>query len=196
MPSDQDRLEALTQELQAAIDQQAATAEILRVISRSPGDLQPVFDAIARHANRLCDGVFSALFRLDGGTIDIVAHDSVSPDQVQALRRVFPVPATRDTLTGRAILDRRIVHVADVTTEPGYALMPLAKEVGYRSFLSVPMQREDARSAPSASRGERPHHSRSSRSGSWKPSPIRRSSPSRACASIASSRTRAESWPR
>ena len=143
MPSDQERLEALSQELQAAIDQQAATAEILRVISGSPGDLQPVFDAIARNANHLCDGVFSALFRLDGGTIDIVASDSVSPEQFEALRRVFPTPATRDTLTGRAILDRRLVHVADVTTEPGYALMPLAKEVGYRSFLSVPMQREE-----------------------------------------------------
>src|SRR5882724_7960160 len=143
VPSDQERLDALNQELQAAIDQQAATAEILRVISRSPGDLQPVFDTIARSANRLCDGVFSALFRIDGGTIDIVAHDSVSPEQSEALRRVFPVPATRDTLTGRAILDRRVVHVADVTTEPGYAMMPLAKEVGYRSFLSVPMQRDE-----------------------------------------------------
>jgi class 3 adenylate cyclase/putative methionine-R-sulfoxide reductase with GAF domain len=143
VPAEREQLEALEQELRDALDQQAATADILRVISGSPGDLQPIFDAIARSANRLCAGVFSALFRLDdAGLIDVVAHDNLSPEQIQALRHVFPVRASRDTLTARAILDRKVVHVADVAAESGYALMPLAREVGYRSFLSVPMQRD------------------------------------------------------
>jgi adenylate cyclase len=155
VPSEQERLDALREELREALDQQAATAEILRVISSSPGNLQPVFDAIARNANRLCEGVFSALFRLDGGMIDFIAHDNLSSEQLQAVRRVFPLPATRDTLTARAILDRRVVHVADVTADPTYALMPLAKEVGYRSFLSVPMARaEQAVGAISVARRE------------------------------------------
>src|SRR5262249_43939106 len=115
----------------------------LRVISSSPGELPRVFDAIARNANRLCCGLFCALFRLDGGMIHLVASDNLSADQLEALRRVFPLPASRETLTTRAILQRRVVHVTDVTAEPGYALLPLAREVGYRSFLSVPMQRDE-----------------------------------------------------
>ena len=132
-------VEGFSQELWEALDQQVATAQILRIISESPGNLQPVLDAIAHSANRLCDGVFSALFQLEGETIQLGAHDGLGPEQLEAIRRVFPVRATRESNTGRAILDRLVVHVPDVTGDPAYTLMPLAREVGYRSFLSVPM---------------------------------------------------------
>ncbi|MBI3107327.1 MAG: GAF domain-containing protein [Candidatus Rokubacteria bacterium] len=136
-----EQVEEPSQELRAAFEQQVATAQILRVISESPGNLQPVLDAIARSANRLCEGVFSALFRLEGETIQFSAHDGLAPEQLEAIRRVFPARASRDSMTGRAILDRQVVHIADVAGDPSYALMPLAREVGYRSFLSVPMSR-------------------------------------------------------
>ena len=134
-------VEGVSQELRDALDQLAATAHILKVISESPGILQPVLDAIAHSANQLCDGVFSALFQLEGETIGLAAHDGLGPEQLDAIHRVFPVRASRESLTGRAILDRHVVHIPDVVGDAGYALMPLAREVGYRSFLSVPMTR-------------------------------------------------------
>jgi GAF domain-containing protein len=140
--SEHERLEALTRELQEALAHEAATAEILRVISRSAGSLQPVFDAIAASANRLCDGVVSTIVRLDGEMLHLAAHHNLTPDQARALRRIFPVRATARAVAVRAIADRHVVHVADVTADPAYAFLPLAREIGYRSFLSVPMVRE------------------------------------------------------
>src|SRR5262245_66377009 len=77
-------------ELTAAREQQAATAEILRLIASSPDDTQPVFDAIARHALRLCDGFSVLVVRYDGECLHLVAHENVASDRVGRIAERFP----------------------------------------------------------------------------------------------------------
>src|SRR5437667_5752256 len=93
--------EALKREAEAqkreaeALEQQMATAEILRVISSSPTDVQPVFDTIVRSAVRLCDGLFSGLYRFDGELIHFVAHHNHTPEALEEARRIYPARPTR-----------------------------------------------------------------------------------------------------
>ena len=82
-----------------ALEQQAATAEILRVISRSRTDAQPVFDTIAANALRLCDAVFSVVYRFDGELIHIAALNNVTPEGVAAFRRAYPSGPNRGGIT-------------------------------------------------------------------------------------------------
>ena len=103
-----------------ALEQQTATSEILRVISRSPTDVQPVFDAIVQSATRLCDAAFGAAFRFDGQRQTFVAHQSATPGELEILRGNYPRPATRGAATGRAIVDRRIIHIRDIREDPEY----------------------------------------------------------------------------
>jgi two-component system, NtrC family, sensor kinase len=84
------------------LEQQTATSEILRVISSSPTDVQPVFDAIAETAARLCDGVFGMVYRLDGDTVRMVAHHNVSPEGWAAYEALYPRPVNRQTNSGRS----------------------------------------------------------------------------------------------
>jgi signal transduction histidine kinase/CheY-like chemotaxis protein/HAMP domain-containing protein len=138
------KVEARTRDLSEALEQQTATSEILRVISSSPTDVQPVFDAIVKSSARLCDGLFGALYRFDGDTISLVAHHNLSAEGLAAIRRTFPMGATRDTWVGRAILDRTVVHVPDVASEPDFKFVGVAEAIGYRSALAVPLLREGA----------------------------------------------------
>jgi two-component system, NtrC family, sensor kinase len=82
--------------LTGAERREAATAEVLRVISSSPANLQTVFDTIVRSAARLCNGLFSALFQFDGELIHQVAQCNYSPDALEVARRTFPAHPTRD----------------------------------------------------------------------------------------------------
>jgi GAF domain-containing protein len=125
-----------------ALEQQTATAEILRVISRSQTDVQPVFDTIVRSAVRLCGGLFSALYQFDGELIQLVAQHNYTLEGLEAARRVFPTHPTRALGAGRAILERAIVHIPDVEVDPEYRHHELAHAIGYRSGLYVPMLRE------------------------------------------------------
>src|SRR6266851_3591604 len=75
-----------------ALEQQTATSEILRVISSSPTDVAPVFDAIARSAKALCEAANAGVYRFDGGLIHLVAHHNWTPEQLEAFRSVFPIP--------------------------------------------------------------------------------------------------------
>jgi GAF domain-containing protein len=134
-------LEARNRELTEALEQQTATSEILRVISRSQTDVQPVFDAIVRSAARLCDGVFGGLYRFDGELIHLVAAHNLSPDALEAARQIFPAPLTRELSAGRAILDRAVIHIPDVESDQEYK-RSLTRVVGARSLLTVPMFRE------------------------------------------------------
>src|SRR5262249_10931412 len=118
-----------------------ATSDILRVISRSPTDVQPVFDAIVRSAVRLCDGTFSNVTRFDGQLLHQVAVHNFTPAALEVTERRYPVPPTRELGLGRAILDRAVCHIADVESDPEYD-HALARVVGYRSLLTVPMFRE------------------------------------------------------
>src|SRR4030095_27445 len=94
--------------------QHAATAEILRVISSSPADVQPVFDAIAVNALRLCDARGAVVVRYDGALLHVAAHTNLNPDAVDHLQRQFPRAPDRRLPMGRAVLDGAVVHVPDL----------------------------------------------------------------------------------
>jgi len=133
----QDRNRDLTE----ALEQQTATAEILRVISSSPTDLQPVFDAIVGSAARLCEATFAALHRFDGQVITFDAHHGMTEPEVQESRSRFPRPPDRDIAVGRAILDRRIAHIHDIRDDPEYQVR--AGQMTFRTVLAVPLLREN-----------------------------------------------------
>ena len=121
-----------------------ATSEILRVISQSPTDVQPVFETIVRSAVRLCDGLFSALLQFDGELLHLVAHHNYTPEALEEVHRVFPARPTRTLFAGRAILERAVVHIPDFELDPEYQHQALTRAVGQRSGLWVPMLREGA----------------------------------------------------
>ena len=104
------RVRDLEKRLAAALEQQTATAEILRVISSSPTDVQRVFDTIVRSALRLCDGLFSDLYRFDGELIHSVAQHNFTPEALEAASRLFPTRPSRAIGSGRAILARAVVR--------------------------------------------------------------------------------------
>ena len=142
------KTEALQREARAvkreaeAQEQQTATAEILRVIRRSPTDVQPVFDAIVRSAVRLCDGLFSALYQFDGELLHYVAQHNYTPEALEEVHRVFPARPTRALVVGRAILERAVVHIPDIELDPEWQHPALSRAIGFRSGLFVPMLRE------------------------------------------------------
>ena len=127
---------------QEALEQQTATSEILRVISSSPTDVQPVFETIAANALRLCDATFSALLRYDGDYIDIGAFQKANPEATAAFRSAYPCRPNRGGGTQRAILTRRVVHIPDIRADPEYSYRNVAKSADYLSVLSVPMLRD------------------------------------------------------
>ncbi len=135
-------LEARNKDLTVALEQQTATSEILRVISSSQTDVQPVFDTIVRSAVRLCDGLFSALFQFDGELIHPVAQHNYTPEALEEVHRIFPARPTRGLGVGRAILERAVVHIPDVEVDPEFRIQALTRAIGMRSGLFVPMLRE------------------------------------------------------
>ncbi len=133
-------LQAKNASLTEALEQQTATSEILSVISSSPTNVQPVFDAIARSAKRLCVALYSLVFRVDGEVITLTAADGATPAQLEAVHAAYPTPPGRTTVAAQAILERRVIAIADVQsdlTEPGRVAR--ARAIGYRSLVSVPM---------------------------------------------------------
>jgi signal transduction histidine kinase len=131
----------LEKDVAEAQEQQAATSEILRVISTSPTDLQPVFETIAESAVRLCGAEVSGVLRFDGSLIHLAAYRNFSAAVRAIVPQDYPMAATRRRMSGRAILDRTVVHVPDVLKDPDYP-REVARSTGWRSFLSVPMLRE------------------------------------------------------
>jgi two-component system, NtrC family, sensor kinase len=125
--------------LSEALEQQAATSEILRVIRRSPRNVQPVFDAVAESAARLCESLDSSVWRREGDRLLLVAHHGAIPQA-----GTESLPLVRGTVGGRSVLDGRIVHIADIQTEGDE--FPItsenARRQGYRTILSVPLMRE------------------------------------------------------
>jgi signal transduction histidine kinase len=137
----QEKNRALTQahaQVTEALEQQTATSEILRVISSSPTDVQPVFYAIVRAAVRLCQAVQSNVQLFDGQLMHFVAAHNIGPTAMEMIQRIYPMPPNRNQTGSRAILDNAVVHVPDVLEDPEY-LHELAVQGGWRSVLSVPM---------------------------------------------------------
>jgi hypothetical protein len=127
----------LEKKLAEALEQQAATSEILRVIRSSPSNVQPVFDAVAESAARLCESFDSAVWRRESDRLILVAHHGAIP---QTGSESF-LPLVRGTVGGRSVLDGRTVHIADIQTEGDE--FPItsenARRQGYRTILSVPL---------------------------------------------------------
>src|SRR5262249_10461484 len=115
-----------TRELTETLEYQTATSDILRVISSSPTDVQPVFDTIAESAVRLCGGQFSFVVRFDGDLLHFASCHGLSAEGLEALRRVLPRPAGEDTAGGRAVLHRAVAQIPDVQAGPAHAAPGLA----------------------------------------------------------------------
>jgi GAF domain-containing protein len=138
---EQQLAEALRREAEA-LDQQAATSEILRVMSHARSDVQPVFDTIARKALDLCRAKTSAVYRFDGDLIHLIAHHSFSAEAIDSLRQTFPMPPGRGGAIARAILNRAVAHIPDVRDDAEYRQHAVATAVGYLSILAIPMLHE------------------------------------------------------
>jgi GAF domain-containing protein len=143
----QEQLDRRTRELNEALEQQTATSEVLRVISSSPGQLEPVFDAMLAKAVRICGANFGVLFRFEDGAWRAAAMFGVPPAFAEYWQRGPQRPGPRTAL-GRIAENRRTVHIADVTTEPAYIegepIFVAAVNLGrFRTILSVPMLKEN-----------------------------------------------------
>ena len=136
-----------TDDLSEALEQQTATSEVLQVISSSPGDLEPVFQAVLGNAVRICEASFGALLRFEGGAWRSAAMLGVPPAFAEFWQRGLQRPGPRTAL-GRVIETRRTVHIADVTTEPAYVegepIFVAAVNLGrFRTVLTVPMLKDN-----------------------------------------------------
>ena len=130
-----------TDDLSEALEQQTATSDVLKVISSSPTEIQPVLDVVAENAARLCEAKNVVIFRLDGELLRQVAaigHIPITTHPVEGL------PVNRDTVTGRAVFERRTIHVQDLAAE--HSEYPEgsrhAKIDGHRTTLATPLLRE------------------------------------------------------
>jgi GAF domain-containing protein len=134
----------LLNELRQSLEQQTATSEVLRVISSSPTNVQPVFDSIAESAVRLCGGQFAFVVRFDGKVMDFASCFGLSAEGLAAFRSMMPMPATEGVAAGRAILRRAVVEIADVEADHAYdaQAQDLARTVAYRSIVAVPLLHE------------------------------------------------------
>jgi GAF domain-containing protein len=132
----------LLNEVRESLEQQTATSEVLNVISRSPTDVQPVFEIIGERAEKLCDAEFSVVSRVEGELIHVVSLHGLAEEGVEAVRRGFPMNRSDEFVTARAIRTCAVVHLPDVLADPQYAAKEAARAGGYRSCLGVPMIRE------------------------------------------------------
>ena len=132
----------LLNELRESLQQQTATAEVLQVISSSPGELEPVFQTMLDNATRICEAKFGNLLLFDGKDMRVVAMHN-APREHEELRRRSPVIPLERSITGPLVTTKKLVVVADITAEEPYASSPLAKVGGARTALAVPMLRDD-----------------------------------------------------
>jgi GAF domain-containing protein len=135
-------LETRNKALTETLEQQTATSEILRVISNSPTDAQPVFETIVQSATRLCGAEFAVLHRYDGALVTADAHHNLTGQELDVVLRVFPRPAQRAHAAGRAIVDRTVVHIPDIHEDPEYQISDSLRTTGYTTVLAVPLLKD------------------------------------------------------
>jgi GAF domain-containing protein len=133
----------LLNELRESLAQQTATADVLKVISRSADDVQPVFETIARSAVDLCGATYGIVFRYDGELITLAAHYNLDQAALDAVHQIWPGRPDNRTVMGRTILTRNIVHVPDVECDPELTFVAAHRTaLGIRTYLGVPMLRD------------------------------------------------------
>jgi two-component system NtrC family sensor kinase len=123
------------------IEHQAATIDVLKAMSASPGDPQPVFDLIARQAAKLCNVPTAAVATYDGTMIHLATQSGFDAAYADAYALQFPRPVGLDSSMGRAILHRRVDRVEDITADPGHSF---AGVLGHWSVMAVPILRDGA----------------------------------------------------
>jgi transcriptional regulator with GAF, ATPase, and Fis domain len=161
----------LLNELRQSLQQQTATSDVLKVISRSTFDLQTVLDTLVESAARLCEADMASINRERGTAYQQVASYGHSPE-LQAYMGRHPIPAGRGSVVGRTVMQGKIIHVPDVLADPDFEMTGAARLGGIHTMLGVPLLREGTPI------GVIVLQSRSSWS---RPSPTRRSSRLRMC---------------
>jgi signal transduction histidine kinase len=129
-------------DLSEALEQQTATSEILRVISQSQTDVQPVFQTIADAVLRLCGATSANLLTFDGELLRVAALANVDPASEGAFRSFYPRAPGRETAVTRAVLTRGVVEIPDVLKDIEYAISDASLAAGFRSVLGIPLLRE------------------------------------------------------
>jgi len=137
----------LKKKLAEALDQQAATSEVLQVISTSPGELEPVFQTMLANAVRICEAKIGTLYIREGDGFRTVATHNAPPAYVEARTRELIRPPPDATL-GRVAATKQVVHIADIKTIPSYLernpfVVTPVELGGYRTTLGVPMLKDN-----------------------------------------------------
>ena len=138
----------LLSELRESLQEQTATSEVLQVISGSPGDLEPVFEAMLEKAVRICDAKFGNTFRWDGDALHLVATHNIPPAFAELRKRTPFRPDTENPI-GRMVATKAVVHVADLAAETRYierldpAMVAAVELGGVRTFVAVPMLKKN-----------------------------------------------------
>jgi GAF domain-containing protein len=132
----------LLNELRESLQQQTATADVLKVISSSPGELEPVFDAMLESATRICDAPFGTLFRFDGSAFHVAGQVGSLPEYVEFQKQRGPFLPPPGSQLDQILRTKQVSHAPDIGAEA--AFNPAVKLGGGRSFVGVPMLKDDA----------------------------------------------------
>src|SRR6516162_270030 len=131
-----------THQLEQSLEYQTATSDVLQVISRSTFDLQPVLDTVCETAARLCNADMAYIHRLEGGLNRLAAKFGFPPEFTASLEIAGPRPPRRGSISGRTVLEGRVVHVPDISTDPEFDVPQAIALGGARTGLGVPLLRE------------------------------------------------------
>jgi len=131
----------LLNELRESLQQQTATSDVLKVISRSTFDLKSVLQTLVESAGRLCGADYATITRQKDGVLFFAEAYGYSSEFIEYVKAT-PVERARGTATGRALLEGRVIHIADVLADPDYTWAEAQRLGGYRTVLGVPMLRE------------------------------------------------------
>ena len=135
-----DEVQTGKSELQKSLQYQTAISDVLNVISRSPSDIQPVLDAIAETAQRLCQSEQAYIFQRQNDMYHLVAAKDALTERIEFLKK-NPIVPDRGSAVGRVALERRSIQILDARADPEYMLSMMGDR-GYRTILGVPLLRE------------------------------------------------------